>query len=185
MKKVRTPADRYTGHDEVVFSERQQFRQLWIWLILFAFAAFLLFIIISALMDHDPGLDPPLGSLQLGLAVIGMAAVVSIFAFARLDTQVDAEGIRYRFTPFHFKTRFLPWSKISKSYVRKYNAILEYGGWGIRITGLRRKGRAFNVSGNMGLQLELDNGRKILLGTRRPDELKEVLQNLGKLSSAE
>ena len=37
---------------------------------------------------------------------------------------------------------------------------------------------ALNVSGNQGLQLELADGRRILLGTRRPGELRQTLEKL-------
>jgi hypothetical protein len=39
---------------------------------------------------------------------------------------------------------------------------------------------AYNVSGNRGLQLELTNGKKILLGTQRPEEIAQALIHLNK-----
>ncbi len=56
-----------------------------------------------------------------------------------------------------------------------YRPILEYGGWGIRY-GLR--GRAYNVSGNRGLRVELTNGKHILFGSAKPEELKLALDNM-------
>ena len=37
-------------------------------------------------------------------------------------------------------------------------------------------GKAYNVSGNRGLQLELSSGKKILIGSQRADELARILQ---------
>ena len=51
--------------------------------------------------------------------------------------------------------------------------IAEFGGWGIRYG--FGAGWVWNVSGNMGVQLELDNGRKVLIGSQRPAELKDAL----------
>ena len=60
-----------------------------------------------------------------------------------------------------------------KTYeVRTYSALREYGGWGIR-WGLN--GKAYNVGGNRGVQLELSNGELILIGSRKPDEFAEAL----------
>lgn len=42
----------------------------------------------------------------------------------------------------------------------------------------RGKGRAFNVSGNIGLQLEFINGEKLLIGTQNPEKLRNVLEDL-------
>jgi hypothetical protein len=36
--------------------------------------------------------------------------------------------------------------------------------------------RAYNTSGNMGLQLIMKNGKKILIGTHKPDELDAFLK---------
>jgi len=44
--------------------------------------------------------------------------------------------------------------------------------------GGKKAGVAYNISGNMGLQLELKNGKKILLGTRKPTELEDVLKKV-------
>ena len=59
--------------------------------------------------------------------------------------------------------------------VRKYSALGEFGGWGIRF---RRGGIAYNVDGNKGLELTLQDNRKIMIGTQHPDELKSALPQL-------
>jgi len=91
----------------------------------------------------------------------------------RLETQINKEGISLRFFWFHFSFRHYKWVEIKKAYVREYSPVVEYGGWGIR--GFY-KNRAFNVSGNKGLQLEFLNGRKLLIGTQKPDEISNILK---------
>ena len=44
--------------------------------------------------------------------------------------------------------------------------------WGIR--GLGRN-RAYNVSGDRGVELLLADGRKVLIGSLRPDELEQAI----------
>ncbi len=46
-------------------------------------------------------------------------------------------------------------------------------GWG-------KSGSAFNVKGNIGLQLYLKNGKKVLFGTQRPDALKRAMDKMMK-----
>ena len=113
-----------------------------------------------------------------------------------LTTYINEEGVYVRLFPLLVKYKFFSWDIISKSYIRKYNPILEYGGWGIRYGGFRfnllrvnglnfrnimNKNVAYNISGNIGLQLELKSGKRVLIGTRKPVEMGDVLQKLGKL----
>lgn len=75
------------------------------------------------------------------------------------------------------KSRVIPLNNIANMYVRKYKPLREYGGWGLRM-GLFGKGSAINVSGNMGIQIELKNGDRILIGTNKPDDAKRIIKDL-------
>lgn len=94
-----------------------------------------------------------------------------------LETEIKADGVYVRFNPFHSSFRHYSWDKITKSFIREYRPIREYGGWGLRGLGKRR---ALNVSGNIGLQLEFKNGDTLLIGTQKGEELAQVLNKLGK-----
>ena len=115
-----------------------------------------------------------------------------------LTTYINEDGVYIRLFPFFMKNRFFSWDFISKAYIREYNPILEYGGRGIRhrrfrfnifrikgsgfeyIRNIRNSDVAYRFFGNRGLQLELTDGNRVLIGTRRPDELEDVLRKLGK-----
>jgi hypothetical protein len=103
-----------------------------------------------------------------------------LFINFRLDTIIKKDGIYVRFFPFHKKFKHYAWDTLTKSFVRQYSAITEYGGWGLRL-GLFGKGTAFNVSGDKGLQLEFTNNKKLLIGTNKPYELTETLSKIGQL----
>ncbi|NOR28731.1 MAG: hypothetical protein GQ540_09425, partial [Lutibacter sp.] len=62
-------------------------------------------------------------------------------------------------------------------YIRNYDAIFEYGGWGVKFSFRKKKGKSFTTKGDIGLQLELNSGRKILIGTQQKEELQRVLNN--------
>jgi hypothetical protein len=56
--------------------------------------------------------------------------------------------------------------------VRTYSPLREYGGWGIRGP---RKRRAYNVSGDEGVQLVLVDGCVVLIGSQRANELADPI----------
>jgi hypothetical protein len=99
------------------------------------------------------------------------------FLFMRLDTNIDETSISVSMSPFG--SRKIAWKNVEKAYVRKYKPLMEFGGWGIRY-GFGSKGMAYSVGGNQGLQLELNNGKKVLIGTKKASELTEFLKQINK-----
>jgi len=165
--------------NEILFTESQRFKQWWLWLILLGTNGLFLFGIFKQVVGGQQFGDKPMSNTGL-LIVSGLILLLTIsFIFFRLDTQLKKDGIYIRFFPFHLSYRYYPWERISKSFVRQYSPITEYGGWGIRI-GFFGKGKAFNVSGNKGLQLEFSDNKKLLIGTNKPDELTETLRKIGR-----
>ena len=164
------------------FREEQQFRQSWIWLIIGSSLLALIplwYGVYQQLVLGIPWGDDPASDGMLVLVVAGMTLLIGsllyLFRISRLFVSLDSEGVKYRFTPFHRRIHAIPWTEVNKAFVRTYRPIIEYGGWGIRY-GL--KGRAYNVSGNEGLQLELKSGRRVLFGTKEPDRLAVVLAQI-------
>jgi hypothetical protein len=164
-----------------VFKEIQRFNQ-W-WLILFGLITVIIIGFSFVYEYKDSGNN--LSNDQLISMIISGSLMVIVFlliGFIRLKTKIDENGITYQFTPFHFTPRIIPWSDLSKCYIRKYSPITEYGGWGIR--GLQRKGfwdfgnkgMAYNIKGDMGIQLEFKDGGKLLIGTQDPDKAKKTIQ---------
>lgn len=101
------------------------------------------------------------------------AMIMSSFLWSmRLHTKIDTGGIHYRFFPFQFKWVNVSWKDIKQSDIRKFSAWSEYSGYGIR---RGKSGKAFIINGNQGLQLTLQNGDKILIGTSQPDKIKSFL----------
>ena len=164
-------------NSEIVFSETQRFKQWWLWLIILSVNGLILFGLYQQLVVGKQFGDKPMSNA--GLIIISALVLLSSFSFffLRLRTEIRKDGIYVRFFPFHLSFRYYSWDTISRSFVRQYNPILEYGGWGVRL-GLGGKGKAFNVSGNMGLQLEFTNNKKLLIGTAKPEEMESVLMNL-------
>jgi len=104
-----------------------------------------------------------------------MAVVVFLIFSSRLDTSVRLDGIHLTFFPF-FKKRVIVRDRIERFKVRKYRPIMEYGGYGFRYS--LRNGRAYNMKGNTGLQLYLVDGKRILIGTQRPEAIERAMEKM-------
>jgi hypothetical protein len=97
------------------------------------------------------------------------------FLIAELRVRIDAVGIGYQWFPLMLKPKRINWDLIEYAWVRKSNPLKEFGGWGIKGT---KKNRAYNVSGNMGLQLIFSDKNKIFIETQNPEQLTQVLIQL-------
>lgn len=112
----------------------------------------------------------------LTITIIVSLGIITFFSLSKLMTTVDDKAIYYRFPPFVNSEKSLTKDDISEVYVRKYKPLTEYGGWGYRVR--PGKGRALNVSGNMGLQIIRKNGKALLIGTQKPKELEKAIDRL-------
>lgn len=169
------------------FKEEQYFSNLWFWVFLIlVFTAFLAPTVVtlySGLILEKPYGENP-SSLE-SLIVI-MILLVTLYTFfiimfkkMKLVVEVRDSGIYYRYPPFIIKERKFKRDEIRKVEIRKYKPITEYNGWGIR-SGWGKSGRAFNVKGNIGLQLYLNDGKKVLFGTQRGDAFLRAMHKMMK-----
>ena len=163
------------------FQETQRLKRVWIWIWLLT--NLVLLGVLRYYWHKTTNYDSSLPQLVWAIIFVPLVGVFLLLFFAKLETVVDGEGIQYKFVPLHRSKVSISWDDIAKAYVRKYRPIFEYGGWGIR-PGIFGRGRAYNVSGNMGLQLVFNNGRKLLLGTKRPEEINNVLSKLAEAGIA-
>jgi hypothetical protein len=101
--------------------------------------------------------------------------IVAVFATTKLVTEIRTDGVYVRFPPLQFSFSSYPWSSIKEIYLRKYDALFEYNGWGIKTGPM---GRGYIVSGDTGIQLEFLDGTKVLITTKQPDAVAAVLRKL-------
>ena len=153
-----------------IFKEEQAFRQWWLILILG-----------MALIVTSIPLIRKVQDLQsLNLEILGFLSALVIgvlFWNLKLKTRIDSSGVHSEFAPFPFFEKHYNWNEISKCYVRQYSPVLEYGGWGIRGLG---KAKAYNVSGNMGIQIITNDQKKFLIGTNKPEEARRTIRHYQK-----
>ena len=165
--------------EKVLFTEEQKFKQWWLWMLLLGLNGLFNFKIAKQL--YYKNLYAPESQIDsgvfIGFTIIFLLTI--LFYFFKLQTLVKVDGIYVRFFPIQMAHKKYTWDVLKKIYIRKYNPIGEYGGWGFRF-GLYSSENALNVSGNQGLQLEIFNKNNLLIGTNKPQQLKDLLIKLNK-----
>lgn len=157
---------------KTLFQEKQKFTQWWLWLLLIGLTLIPVYGIIKQIVLGDPWGDNPLSDFGLVLYLIFTLALVGFIGILELKTEISEETINVKFFPLTQKT--IRWRDVKTAEVVNYGFV---GGWGIRIG--TRYGTVYNTSGNMGLALSMVNGKKYCIGTQRPDELEDLLKEMG------
>lgn len=167
----------------LLFREIQGFDQLWIKIPLYIMGIFFGYLfgrgIYFQIILDTPWGDNPVSDLGLALTttfVLGVwGAVIILLEKSKLVTEYYPTEIRLRFPPFIRKEKVLRVDQIRTMKIRKYSPIWEYGGWGVRYG---FKGKAYNVRGNMGLQLYFKDGKGLLIGTQKKEQVNWAIHKM-------
>ncbi len=161
------------------FTETQCFKIKWAWAAIIAINGLFIYAIVQQVFLGKPFGSKPAPDYALITVEIFLAMLLLFIISIRLKTTYTEETITYRFYPLQFKTTTIYWHELSDAYIREYNSLLEYGGWGIRY-GSTKNGNAINTSEscNKGLQLQFKNGKRLLLGTKNPEALQQVINEV-------
>ena len=130
--------------------------------------AFLQQIILGSQFGNDPTPDWILIILTLVIC-IGLPAFIYSTG---LDTQVTDSGVMIRFHPFHRRPILFEFADIQKAEACSYRAFRDYGGWGIRYG---KNGKAYNVSGHLGVSLRFVNGTHLMIGSQNHETLAVII----------
>jgi hypothetical protein len=171
--------------DKILFREEQKFSQRWIWFLLLATFAIavapLWYGLFYQVTTGQPWGDNPAGNgvlaLIASLVTLLMTGILLLFKTVRLQVEIRGNDIRFRYPPLVRKWRRISRNEIERYEVGKYRPVAQYGGWGIR-QGSRKYGKAYNVTGNIGLKLFLKKGKIILLGSQRAQALSYAMGKL-------
>ena len=91
-----------------------------------------------------------------GLVILGAVGIL-IFSI-KLHVTVNAEGITYKYPPFHNKPKQMSWANIESAELMKINPLKEFGGWGLRYGKL---GTAYTTRGKYILHIKMRQGKPI------------------------
>jgi hypothetical protein len=156
------------------FNERQYFRKWWFLLILVLVMGGAIYGMVQQVIFDQPFGNNPMSNSGFIVLMLLLVFLFGSILMMRLETKIDDKGIRFGFYPFQSKGKFYAWNEIADISVVKYNPLIDYGGWGWRIS-LTGQGQAYNVSGNKGIVVVLKNGKKRLVGTQRPEEARIII----------
>lgn len=155
------------------YREVQRFRQLWLWLLITAIFSISMWGFVQQIVLGRPfGQNPAPDAAMMIIALVFGVALPALFYFTNLTTEVHSDGLYYRFFPFHWSFHRIPTECLVKYEVWSYRPIKDYGGWGIRYG---RGSKAYNVSGDRGVMLELSDGQRLLIGSQKPDDLVNAI----------
>ena len=155
------------------YREVQRFRQPWLWLLVAGIFGVTVWSFVEQIVLRRPfGQNPAPDLVVMIIAIAFGLAFPLLFLAANLTVEVRSDGLYYRFFPFHWSFRRIASENLVSYQVRTYRPIRDYGGWGIRYG---QNGKAYNVSGNRGVMLELANGQKLLIGSQKPEDLANAI----------
>jgi len=156
----------------ILFKEEQKYRHPWVWLIVTIIILGVLFLRFFG----NRSLTQNELILASAISILICLGVYILFRKTRMEVSVLKDKIILRFPPFIRKEIVFSRDQIKRYYRRKYRPIKEYGGWGVK-----RKNKnniAYNVFGNVGIQLELNNGKRILFGTQRAIAFESAMKKM-------
>ncbi|MGO9258844.1 MAG: hypothetical protein ACLQU1_21365 [Bryobacteraceae bacterium] len=169
----------------VLFREKQSFHLGYARIALAMPPAALVIISCRQIIWHRPWGDPPTtnGGLLFLTALILLVYIRLITV--RLVTELRPAQLSVAMKGLWRRTR-VALADIRKAVAVEYDPVTEYRGYGVR-SGPR--GQAYIASGSQAVQLELRDGRKLLIGSQRPQELArriaEAQRQLKLVSSSE
>lgn len=157
----------------IAFREVQRFRQWWLWLIILAVPGVCLYGVIQQIVFDEPFGNDPLsdGGLLVVTGVFGCGLPLFFYA-VNLTLEVREDGLFVRYFPFHLRFHRIAFDTIARVEALTYSPLKEFGGWGIR---WGKEGKVYSVSGDRGVRLEFKSGRKLLIGSRRAEEMAEAI----------
>ena len=160
-----------TPFGKKLFAEEQPFRKSWVWTLV-AIASIIPIIIVVVVMMADHNTKPQEMAIAFSVVLVSNAIPLWLLYLLRLDTIVTDEAVFYRWWPIFKKYHVIRWSAIKDAYVKKYPYLN---------TGYHKRkgfGKVNVVKGDKGVQLELQNGQQIYLGTQRLPAFEHALNTI-------
>ena len=161
---------------KTVYTEKQQFRQWWIWLLLSPLIVVTIYVVIQQLVLGEAVGDTPLPDYGVVLFALFSFMIVYLIWYLQLNTRIDEQGISMHYRPV--LKRHYAWKDIEKTEIVNYGFV----GYGFRWW--PKHGWIYNVGGNMGLKIHLKSGKHFIIGTQKAQELDGLMQKESKNHSS-
>jgi hypothetical protein len=156
-----------------VFEERQRFREPWAVGLIVVLAAGAWGGLAWSLLVEGSELQP--AAMAVMVVIFGLVFPVFLYLL-ELNTVVDPAGVQVRFRHGFAAHRFATAEMASAQSVT-YRPLRDLGGWGVR-WGWGHS-RAYNVSGDRGVEIVDTDGRRWVIGSQRSEELAAAITGIG------
>ena len=155
---------------KIEFKEVQKFTQWWLWLIIIGIGMLPIYGIYKQFILGEKFGTNPMSNTDLVFFAIFVLGLIALFLIMKLKTEINENEVKIKFVPFI--TKSIKWNEIKNAEVINYGFV----GWGIKIW--TKYGTVYNTKGNIGLSIKLKNGKKLLIGTQKKTELKNVIEKI-------
>jgi hypothetical protein len=149
------------------FQESQSFRLRHLKYVLAAPPAALLFVTLRQVVWRHPWQHPALTNGELLFQTSLLILIYLRLLTVRLVTELRAGELSVSLRGL-WRKRTISMDRVRKARVVQYDPVHDFGGYGMRSG---KRGQAYIASGDRGVELELRDGRKILIGSQTPDQL--------------
>jgi hypothetical protein len=154
--------------NNVLFRETQWYQPRWLWALVMGAATLEWYWALHRVWGKHHSHD----ILFLLFWIVGGIAAPAFLIFYRQTTEVRADGIYVKRSPFSRTNDVIRFSQFFRYQPRNCSPIYSAGGWGIT---QGSQGKAYNMGGSQGLELLLVGGGRILIGTCKLRQLLDVL----------
>jgi hypothetical protein len=155
-------------NEKIWWEESQKFRENWVWQLVIVSSLTSVGIVIGMMVSEHA--EWYAIAIPVGLIVLMDSLVIAIFRTMRLDLAVTRKGLCYRMWP---RRTYLciGWNEIKEIQLKKPPATAGYGKKFVP-----GYGKVYSMGRGKGLELHLQNGKKIFFSTQQPDLFRSVLQ---------
>lgn len=166
------------------YSERQYFRQGWLWALLLVSSLPAALLGVVAVLDGAGGLTAT-ATLWIGVVVLLVVGPLIGFYHARLEVSVREDGLVVRLWPLQLRRRRVPCTDIEAVRWVEVSPMADFGGvgvrrhfslyrWGLRID----EPVGYVVAGDRGVRIDRREGRDLVVTSEDPAALLAALEEV-------
>lgn len=161
------------------YREIQKLRTWWHWILGFSIPVLFFSIGFIQWIFHVSVGNHPLSTVWcFALGSFFLCSISVLFYYLTLQLNITNAGITYGFNIPGPELHFISWDRISSAKLISY----QFWSYGYHVS--MRYGLVYNLNGRYGIQIKLNNGEKILIGTQHKNELKSFLNSIYQDESA-
>jgi hypothetical protein len=160
---------------DVSFREEQRMHPLIVWIPFIVSPIITTAVLYYVFFLRAPTNEALSVGVRIGLIVftcLWEIVVTGWLLLRRLITEVRYDSLSIQFQPF--TKRMVAYGEITTVEPRTCNVLAEFGGYGARSG---KNGKAYILLGNQGVQLELRNGERVFVGSRKAGELAQAIKD--------